>query len=392
MHISSSLKRSLPALLPVAALLTLAQPALAADYFCVNKKNYQSGKKVDVTVRQQPCGPKQLDITASLRGPQGEAGTPGADGQMRIYGDGSAGPLTISADTNLDITDYPNWQFTDITINAGATLTVRSGTVLRCTGTFTNNGTVSIMAFASGGRILGAADTTYVAAIRGANPGVAKAQAQNGAVTGTADEAAGGLGGSGVSETEASQILMPGPAAGGGSGAAGNGAAIGEFGSSGGGSLVVLCQTAIVNNGTINANGSGNSGGGGAGGIIVLASPTSVTNSAAGVISANGGNGEASDENEGASGGGGGGIVHFVSPVINIVNAANVTAAGGTAGSNAAAATAATRSGGGGGGACGGNGGAGGDVSGGGGDAAGAGSNGSAGYVLQTVADPTSLF
>src|SRR5262245_28730335 len=77
-------------------------------------------------------------------GDQGAAGAPGADGSVRVYGNGSAGARTISADESwLEGGNPPaNIQFTNFTIDAGVTLIIPSGTVIRCTGTFTNNGTL----------------------------------------------------------------------------------------------------------------------------------------------------------------------------------------------------------------------------------------------------------
>jgi hypothetical protein len=51
----------------------------------------------------------------------------------RLYGDGSAGDLTVAASTPLQAT---NTSYHNITISAG-TLTIPSGTLLRCTGSFT---------------------------------------------------------------------------------------------------------------------------------------------------------------------------------------------------------------------------------------------------------------
>lgn len=59
----------------------------------------------------------------------------------------------MAADTNFSTTPPPNnnFQFTDFSVAAGVTLTVPSGTVIRCTGTFTNNGTIVVNTGAPGG-------------------------------------------------------------------------------------------------------------------------------------------------------------------------------------------------------------------------------------------------
>lgn len=359
-----------------ALVLLFSIPAAAQPYLCVPRIKYEAGKKTQPVVKAVPCGPKQHDISDSFKG------QPSAD----IYGDGSAGALNIASDTTLNTTDHPNPQYTDITIDAGRTLTVPSGTVLRCTGSFTNNGTISVQTFAAGGRIAGIDASTAMPAMRIAHPGVAKSAAMNPEYGDDTAIQTGGSGGARLTEYEALHILMPGAAAGGGGGAAG----INDSGVSGGGSLVVLCRGAISNNGVITANGASGGGGGGAGGILVLASAASVTNGAPGIISANGAAGAASDTNEGPSGGGGGGIVHLLAPVITIANAANVTVNGGAAGSGAENVTLSPRTGGAGGGACGGAGGNGGNVSA--DDSVTAATAGGAGYVLQSLVDPAALF
>src|SRR6185436_15592993 len=84
-------------------------------------------------------------------GTNGMDGAAGGDGQLRIFGDGSAGAKTVAADEVwTGLTAPTNPQFTDVTINAGTTLTVQSGTVIRCTGTFTNNGMIVVSVAAAG--------------------------------------------------------------------------------------------------------------------------------------------------------------------------------------------------------------------------------------------------
>src|SRR5712692_10304351 len=60
-------------------------------------------------------------------------------------GDGSAGNLTVSVSQNWDTTPPVNPNFANITINSGQTLTVPAGTTIRCSGTFTNNGTLTVL-------------------------------------------------------------------------------------------------------------------------------------------------------------------------------------------------------------------------------------------------------
>jgi hypothetical protein len=60
---------------------------------------------------------------------------------LRIYGDGSAGAKTVDASGTLLDT---NLQYTSFTVAAGVVLTVESGTVIRCTGDFVNNGAINV--------------------------------------------------------------------------------------------------------------------------------------------------------------------------------------------------------------------------------------------------------
>lgn len=336
-----------------------------------------------------PQGPEGAQGPAGAQGPpgpqgpqgvQGLQGVPGPAGELQIYGNGSAQARTVTgSETLLEA----NLQYTDFTVAAGATLTVPSGAIIRCTGTFTNNGTIVVQQFARGGFGFGD-DSTEFGAVAPPEAGISARTAGQGEFGDNSQIRSGGAGGTGLSELEARWVLSPGPAGGGG------GAASDDSGAMGGGTLVVLARTAIVNAGTIQADGQSalNAGsGGGGGGIIVLASLAQITNS--GTLSAKGGNGENADTNEAPSGGGGGGIVHLLAPVVNDTGTHNVS--GGVAGGGAGSLTTVTpRRGGAGGGASGGNGGAGGQIDT--GDVVGPAEDGSAGYYFVTLTDPTSLF
>jgi hypothetical protein len=331
-----------------------------------------------------PSGPTGLEGPTGPEGPTGATGPTGptgADGQLRIYGDGSAGKLSVTATSSL-LTLVPsgNLQFTDVTIDAGVDLAVPSGTCIRCTGTFTNNGAVLVnIGEVSGGQGNGA--------------GVALLSAGNGVSGPSLNLVPGGPGGVGLLADEARLFLVITPHAGGAGG--------GRFednplpGGAGGGEVVVLARGGIVNSATgviradaENAAFAGTAGG--AGGIIILASPASVAN--AGLLSARGGNGmdAAGTYNIAPGGGGGGGIVHLISPSIPAAGG-TVDVAGGTGGAGATG-TSGTRYSGAGGGACGGNGGYGGEAYGAPGTFLGAAGNGNAGHSLETVEDPTALF
>src|SRR5262249_49816779 len=77
------------------------------------------------------------------------------------YGDASQGDVDVTATTDLyALIPTLNFQFRNFTVDAGVTLTVPSGTVLRCTGTFSNNGVITVLPGAAGGRAGGLADQT----------------------------------------------------------------------------------------------------------------------------------------------------------------------------------------------------------------------------------------
>jgi hypothetical protein len=300
-----------------------------------------------------------------------------------LYGNGSAGPLTIAVSTTL--TDA-NTQYTNVIVNAGQTLTVQSGTVIHCTGTFTVNGTLNVATGGNGGNLENDTDftaTTLSPQIRPGTQGLADSAAGFPEVGGTTDICLGGEGGIGQG-TESRFIFYPGHNAGGsGAGAPGN------TGGAGGGGLTVLAFGAISIPGTLNANGGSPVGaGGGAGGVVVLASTTSIT--VAGTVNCNGGDGGGSQVDSGASAGGGGGIINLFAPSITGVNGTDLVVTAGAAGSTATNATSTFRSGGAGGGGCGGNGGQGGTVSA--ADVSSAASAASAGQINKVTADPTGLF
>jgi hypothetical protein len=326
---------------------------------------------------------------AGPTGATGATGATGIDGAVRFYGDGSAGAQTVSSSDDWSSGSPPtNLQFTDFTVDVGVTLQIPSGTVIRCSGTFTNDGAISVLTGARGALWRGNDNSGTVSGFHApAHPGISRRAPSNGEKGSNAETRSGGDGGVGLSGFEARQLRYPGVNAGGGGATAGTNTGD-EGGSDGGGSLAVLAQGAIVNNGSIDANGDGDSsggGGGGAGGVVILASQESVTNT--GTINAIGGDGENADTDEAPSGGGGGGIVHLIAPSIT---AGTVSVAGGVAGTGTGVILA-FRSGGAGGGACGGDGGTGGTVN---TDdsVSPAASDGDPGHSLQTIGDPSALF
>jgi hypothetical protein len=308
-------------------------------------------------------GPPGLNGLNGQTGPAGPAGPAGADGQLRIYGDGSAGAFTVTSSDTLNNlltaagNSQGNLQFTNFTVNGGQTLTVPSGTKIRCTGTFINNGAIVVSGFSttSGSSQLGSGPQ---AAASGASFfGHQSRQGDQGAL-GTAVR--GGQGGQGASVT-AFQPVLNYDRVGGGSGAAGFSAP----GGIGGGTLMVLAQNSAINNGAIVANGgTGDAGaGGGGGGFVTLASAGSVVNGAAASIQANGAAGTPSDPFDGVGAPGGGGLIQLLAPTVT--NSGSTSVFAGTLAAPGAAGSvnnANGRVGGGGGGGSVGRGGFGGDV------------------------------
>lgn len=305
------------------------------------------------------------------------------------FGDGSAGVRVIDHDQTLRINRQgdTNFQYTDFTVNVGVTLTIQSGLTLRCTNVFTNHGTIIILNGADGGTLSNFSATTQGTSQSPA-VGISNRPAGNAAIGNQTLRQAGGLGGEGISEFEARVTLAPGVKAGGG-----GGASTGD-GGAGGGGLVVLARNGIINNGTILATGGAatGGGGGGGGGVVILASAIQIDNAPGAAVVVTGGAGGSAGPNCAAGGGGGGGIVQFLAPVI--VNNGTTNALGGPAGAGGApgSVTGPIRTGGGGGGGSGGTGGTGGSVEAGANATPGTATDGSTGFSLETLVDPTAFF
>lgn len=321
-------------------------------------------------------------------GPQGPTGLPGADGSLRVYGDGSAGAKTIATDTTL--TDS-NLMFTDFVVNAGQTLTVPSGTVIRCTGEFINRGTIAVSPGAAGGytnyQVLVAIAPPQFSLT--AHPGIGNRSAANGQYGADTAFQQGGAGGLGITSAAARLLRYPGSNAGGGGG--------GTFyeGGRGGGALTVLCSNGVTNEGTIEADGRtpaplDHGAGGGGGGVIILASRSFILSTSGSVMSASGGSGRSPSVRTAGGGGGGGGVIHLMAPTIT-TSGATISVVGGPGAAAENVVTETSRSAGGGGGGSGGAGGFGGtlqpsDPS------SSPGGSGANGYSLTSLLDPTSLF
>lgn len=247
------------------------------------------------------------------QGPQGLQGPQGSAGELKVFGDGSAGNRVISSNTTLDDS---NPQYESFTIVSGVTLTVHSGTVIRCTNSFINNGTL---------QVINAPRNSPKFAENGGPPTAAPS---------ATDTVAGGLGGNAIDSGVARSLLRPSLLTAGD----GNGVVATPASGFGGGSLVVMAAGSILNssNSIILADGESAatlSAGGGAGGLVILASMGEVINQ--GIIQANAGNGAALEPDDGsaayaAGGGGGGGIVNLFAPSVS--NSGTISVSGGLGG------------------------------------------------------------
>lgn len=289
-------------------------------------------------------GEKQLikDALVGPKGVTGERGPRGEPGAERIFGNGSAGNLSISNSQSLS---SPDLQYLDIVVVQGAVLRVPSGSVIRCTGTFRNGGTIIVEPALRQSQRVGEDGT------------VARLPSSGG-------EAAGGASGGRPLPLAAIASLRPNLLSG------GEGAREpSEDGGYGGGSLFVVCRGSVLNDGIITAKGADGiepGRGGGGGGVVVLGSNESVENR--GVISALGGSGApfvasgADQVGRAPGGGGGGGIIHLIAPSVIQEGTINVTGGAGGPSSGPGSISALLYTGGSGGGGCGGQGGRGGEV------------------------------
>jgi hypothetical protein len=212
----------------------------------------ESGAKGD-TGLQGDRGEAGLNGATGSQGPQGlqgAQGPQGSAGELKIFGNGSAGVRVISSNITLDDS---NPQYESFTIDAGVTLTVHSGTVIRCTGSFVNNGTL---------QVLTASRNSPKYAENGGPPT---------ADPSATDSVPGGLGGNAIDSGVARSLLRPSLLT------AGDGNGVGATPGSGfgGGTLVIMAGISVVNSSgaMIIADGESAatlSAGGGAGGLVIL--------------------------------------------------------------------------------------------------------------------------
>ncbi len=306
-------------------------------------------------------------------------------------GDGSAGDLILPNSVTQQTTDWsvtppPNPNFRNVSIGINRRLVVPAGTTIRCSGTFTNQGTVEVQPGARSRSTDWFPDYPALGGGDSAHPGDSLGPATRGAFILQTMGARGGRGGAAIPKATAltsfNRFRF-------GGGAGGHYTTLGD----GGGLVRIYCMGEISNQFAIQADGASgvSGGGGGGGGIVIIASQTSVNLD--GTVSARGGTGGVSTSQTGLGGGGGGGIVLLIAPA-PVTGAATPDVAGGSFGSitNPGAVSALPRIAGSGGGACGGSGGDGSPlINANSANIAGGFTNGEDGYVLSILADPASL-
>jgi hypothetical protein len=327
-------------------------------------------------------------------------------GQIRAYGDGSAGDLVV--------TDHPdaffgvnrmfehlvkdrNTQFSSITIPEGKILGVPAGTILRATGKVTIAGTLAVFAQNNGGffnvfqqSIPDSARSEPGNSYAPPNAGIAALPPAPGEI-GLSTRRVGG-GSAGLADRGARNTISTILLRGGGGGAPGT---PNEVGGDGGGSVMIVAggPISVESTGQIIADGFKSvcgacGGGGGGGGVIILGSKSLV--SLSGKLQAKGGAGAPGGASIASGGGGGGGLIVLAAPVIN--DTAQKSVDGGEGGKQLFAGDIkdAVRMGGAGGGASAGGGGRGSDALQDGSCAAG--QSGGAGEVITILTDPTAFF
>lgn len=280
-------------------------------------------------------------ITISASGVSGSSGS--------IYGDGADGAKTISTNTTEAVPKI--FRCTTLTINTGCTWTVKSGTLILCTGAVDIQGTGQLVVAAdiAGGVGATAASSPSLPFGQGPSPGGGNVNYSRESSCGGGG--CGGNGGNGGIDTSfnggsaGGRAILPmvgATGSGGGAGNSGNDSGVSGNGGAGGGlaglysgsTITIAASAKITANGGAGSAQSGTygqAGGGGSGGIWDIGALTSITNS--GTIEAKGGAGGNAVNSGYYAGGGGGGIVCLTSASIT---AGTITLTGGAKGSGGA--------------------------------------------------------
>ncbi len=273
--------------------------------------------------------------------------TPSAGGSL--YGDGADGAKTIS--TNTTETVPKDFRLTTLTIQTGCTWTVKSGTLIMCTGAVDIQGTGKLVVSADiPGGTAGNASGLIRQNGSGPSPGTCSAHGIYSVPSGGGCGGPGGDGGfiaaGSMPGGKGGAAIAPAPGvtgSGGGAGYYGGNPAICGNGGNGGGSVGLYSGSTIniAASAKITANGTdgsaqsttyGVAGAGGSGGVIDIGALISITNS--GTIEAKGGLGGNAVNSGYFAPGGGGGLVNLTAPSIT---AGTITLTGGAKGSGGTA-------------------------------------------------------
>lgn len=266
-----------------------------------------------------------------------------------IYGDGADGAKTISTNTTETVPKI--FRLTTLTIQTGCTWTVKSGTLILCTGAVDIQGTgkLAVSADIPGGTA-GNASGLIRQNGSGPSPGTCSAHGIYSVPSGGGCGGPGGDGGfiaaGSMPGGKGGAAIAPAPGVTGSGGGAGyyggNPAVCGDGGPGGGsvglysGSTITIGASAKITanggNGTAQSTTYGVAGSGGSGGVIDIGAQTSITNS--GTIEAKGGIGGSAVNSGFFAPGGGGGIVSLTSASIT---AGTITLTGGAKGSGGTA-------------------------------------------------------
>lgn len=268
-----------------------------------------------------------------------------------IYGDGADGAKTISTNTTETVPKI--FRLTTLTIQTGCTWTVKSGTLILCSGAVDIQGTGQLVVAADIPGGVGGGNTSsdlWRPHGNGPSPGqgaFSYSVSPNGAGCGGAGGSGGfASAGNAVAGGAAGPAVYPYPGvtgSGGGSNSTQGNAGLPGNGGPGGGSVGLYSGSTITIGASakITANGGagtaqsgtyGAGGSGGSGGVIDLGALTSITNN--GTIEAKGGAGGNAVNSGYYAPGGGGGIVCLTAPSIT---AGTITLTGGAVGSGGAA-------------------------------------------------------
>jgi hypothetical protein len=249
--------------------------------------------------------------------------------QPVIYGDGSAGNYTATSGTLA----VSNPQFGNFMVPAGVTLYIPSGMTIRCSGSFTNLGTIIV--FPAGG-VSDLVDNVNV------NPETQVTVYRGIAMTGAGAGNVSGLGGVAFPAAQLGTLTRISFVGGGSGGSLYSQSYSGITATYGGGACRIICSGPLLNSGVIDAVGANGSnavsgfmnggydfglpaGGGGGGGIFIMASASTIVQS--GTVNASGGNGGNGLGDFKGGGGGGGGLIRILAPLV-INTGQNIVAAG----------------------------------------------------------------